>query len=145
MLKAAVFAAMLAALSWPLAAQEKKPVPKDSMRISMPGCTKGYIFTAGARNPDAPNSAAVPEGTHFRMNGAKSLISDIKAHEGAMIEITGLVKRGQFLPDGVAVGGHVRVGPGPQPGAGGLGAPTGGQIMIDVESWRPAAGDCPSR
>ena len=27
------------------AAQQEKPVPKDSMRISIPGCAKGVMFT----------------------------------------------------------------------------------------------------
>ena len=43
-----------AVLSGRLAAQEPKPVPKDSVRISIPGCTKGYIFTAGRRTTDEP-------------------------------------------------------------------------------------------
>jgi hypothetical protein len=32
-----------------LAAQESKPVPKDSVRVFVPGCSKGRIFTAAAR------------------------------------------------------------------------------------------------
>jgi hypothetical protein len=70
-------------------------------------------------------------------------MAEIKAHEGAMIEITGLMKKGQYKPDGVAIGGGIRVGPGPA--AGSLGDPGGGQIQIDVEGWRPAVGSCPSR
>ncbi len=127
-----------------LAAQEKKPVPKDSVRVSIPGCTKGYIFTAGRRTADEPGSVSVPEGMHFRMNAPKKLIGEIKAQEGSMIEITGVTKRGQFKPDGVGVGGGVRIAPGPGPG-GGLGSPVAGQIDIDVEGWRPIEGHCASR
>ena len=52
-----VIIAALALLSGRLMAQERKPVPKDSVRVSIPGCTKGYIFTAGRRTQDQPGSA----------------------------------------------------------------------------------------
>ena len=131
-----------AVLSGRLVAQEQKPVPKDSMRVSIPGCTKGYIFTAGRRTVDEPGSVSVPDGTHFRMNGPKKLIAEIKAHEGSMIQITGVTKKSQYRPGGVGIGG-VRIGPGA--GGGFPGSPVAGQISIDVEGWRPLEGSCPSR
>src|SRR5213594_2606243 len=70
----------------PLVAQEVKPVPKDSVRVAIPGCTKGQIFTAGRRTADEPSSVDVPEGMHMRMNGPKAMIAEIKAHEGSMIQ-----------------------------------------------------------
>src|ERR1700719_3681335 len=130
-----VIIAALALLSGRLMAQERKPVPKDSVRVSIPGCTKGYIFTAGRRTVDEPGSVSVPEGMHFRMNGPKKMIAEIKGQEGSMIEITGITKRGQYMPDGVGVGGGVRIGPGPGPTSGGLGSPVASQIAIDVEGW----------
>ena len=133
----------VAVLSGRLAAQEQKPVPKDSMRVSIPGCTKGYIFTAGRRTQDEPGSVSVPEGTHFRMNGPKKLIAEIKAQEGSMIQITGVTKKDQYRPAGVGIGGGVRISPGPT--GGGLGSPVASQISIDVEGWRPVEGSCPSR
>ena len=137
-----------AALVWcgSVAAQEKKPVPKDSMRVSIPGCTRGYIFTAGRRTVDEPGSVSVPEGTHFRMNAPKTMIAEIKAQEGSMIELTGITKKGQYLPGGVGIGGGVRVGPGPRVGGGTPGgSPVADQISIDVEGWRPIEGRCPTR
>ena len=146
MLTTAVIIFSITVLSGPLAPQETKPVPKDSMRVSIPGCTKGFIFTAGRRTQDEPGSVDIPEGTHLRMNGPKSLMAEIKAHEGSMIEIVGITKRGQYLPGGVGIGGGVRVGPGPAvTGGGGLGSPVANQISIDVEGWRPVEGSCPSR
>src|SRR5882724_11026099 len=115
-----VIIAAVAALSGPIAAQEPKPVPKDSVRVSIPGCTKGYIFTAGRRTVDEPGSVSVPEGMHFRMNGPKKLMAEIKAQEGSMIEITGVTKKGQYKPDGIGIGGGVRVAPGPGFTGGGL-------------------------
>ena len=141
---AIIIAAGLASAA--LVAQETKPVPKDSVRVSIPGCTKGYIFTAGRRTVDEPGSVSVPEGMHFRMSGPKKLIAEMKAQEGSMVEITGITKKGQFKPDGVAIGGGVRVGPGPGfGGGGGLGSPVAGQLSIDVEGWRPIEGRCPTR
>src|ERR1700732_2938273 len=102
-----VIIAALALLSGRLMAQERKPVPKDSVRVSIPGCTKGYIFTAGRRTLDEPGRVSVPKCVHFRMIGPKKLIAEIKAQEGSMIEITGLTKRELYRPDGVGIGGGV--------------------------------------
>jgi hypothetical protein len=113
------------------------------MRVSIPGCTKGYVFTAGRRTVDEPGSSGgIPEGMHIRMNGPKKMMAEIKAHEGSMISITGLMKKGQPRPDGVSIGGGVRVGPA---AGNGLGNPIANQALIDVEGWRPILGDCPSR
>ncbi|HEY2906712.1 MAG TPA: hypothetical protein VGJ29_12500 [Vicinamibacterales bacterium] len=143
---AVVVAVAVSVLSGLLTAQETKPVPKDSVRVTVPGCTKGYIFTAARRTEDEPLTVDVPEGMHIRMNGPKQVMTEIKAHEGAMIEITGLMKKGQFKPDGVGIGGGVRIGPGPSsPGGGVGGSPNVSQIMIDVEGWRSIGRDCPSR
>jgi hypothetical protein len=116
-------------------AQETKPVPKGSVRVGVPGCTKGYIFTAGPRTEDEPGSVDIPEGMHIRMNGPKKLIAEIKAHEGSMIQLIGLMKTGQFVP-GVAIGGGLRM-------SGNAGV---NQLFVDVEGWRPLVDrSCPSR
>jgi hypothetical protein len=130
----------------PLDAQEKKPVPKDSVRVFIPGCTKGLIFTAGRHTQDEPGSVDIPEGMHVRMNGPKKMMAEIKAHEGSMIEIAGLMKKGQYTPGGVGIGGGVRIAPGPSPTGGSVSNnPNVNQAFIDVEGWRPIAGECPSR
>ena len=136
--------ALIIALAAPHA-QETKPVPKDSVRVSIPGCTKGYIFTVGHRTADQPGSVDMPEGIHLRMNGPKKMIAEIKAHEGSMIEITGLMKKGQYGQDGVGIGGGVRVMPGTTSPGGRPSYSTAGQNFIDVEGWRIALGSCPSR
>src|ERR1700680_1001091 len=111
----AVITVAIAVLRGPLAAQENKPVPKDSVRVLIPGCTKGFIFTAGRRTPDQPGSVDIPAGMHMRMTATKKMMAEIKAHEGSMIEITGLMKKGQYRADGVGIGGGVRMTPGPAP------------------------------
>jgi hypothetical protein len=125
----------IALLSAPVAAQETKPAPKGSVRVLIPGCTKGYIFTAGPRTGDHPGNVDIPAGLHIRMNGPKKVIAEIKAHEGSMIELTGLMKTGQYNPGGVGIGGGVRMSPGPGVS----------QSFIDVEGWRQIPGSCPSR
>lgn len=141
--------AIVIALSFAaIQAQEPKPVPKDSVRVFVPGCSKGYVFTASRKSEVAPGST-VPEGTHMRMSASKALMADIKGQEGSMIEITGLIKKGQLLDDGVGSGG-VRI----KQGNAGPSSPTGGltpnssgsgYITIDVEGWRRVPGECRTR
>ena len=133
-----------AMLTGELAAQEVKKVPKDSVRVTVPGCTKGAVFTAGPKTEDQVGRSDIPEGMHLRMNGQKKLMSEIKAHEGQMIQITGLMKKGQYNDTGIAVGGGVRVTPGVGSVSAGRPSPSVGAVnYIDVESWQPAAGSCP--
>ena len=147
-MRAVVAVAIAITSSAVLAAQETRPVPKDSVRVYLTGCAKGRVFTAGPRMEDPPSNAEVREGTHLRMNGAKKLMEEIKAHEKSsmMFGITGLMKKGQYGPGGVSIGG-VRIAPqgspsGPSASIGGAGID---QTFIDVESVRPVAGRCPSR
>lgn len=147
-MKHIIFSLTAALVAVSLNAQEPKPVPKDSVRVSVPGCSKGYVFTATRKAEVSPGST-VPEGTHMRMNGPKELMADIKGHEGSMIEITGLIKKGQMIEDGVGIGGGVRV----RPGTGGPSSPMGGAvpsassgyITIDLEGWRSIPGECRTR
>lgn len=143
-MKAIGVALTVLVVSVSIAAQQEKPVPKDSARVTIPGCSKGVIFTAGPRTEDQPGRPSeIREGLHLRMNAPKKMREEIKAHEGSMIEITGLIKKGQYLEEGVKVGG-VRVTPGVSP-TGGPQNFSSGQIAIDLEGWRPIVGDCASR
>src|SRR5262245_4455127 len=103
-----------------LVAQEEKEkkVPKDSVRVSIPGCSKGYVFTAARRTTEEAGSADIPEGMRLRMNGPKKLMNELKGHEGSFIQITGLMKKGQYQP-GIGIGGGIRVMPGASPTSGG--------------------------
>ena len=140
---AAVVTVAIVMLSGPLLAQETKKVPKDSQRVTIPGCVRGYVFTAGPKTEDQVGRSDVPEGMHLRMNGPKKLMGEVKAHEGQMIQITGLMKKGQYNSTGINIGGGVRITPGSGPGPGSLSAPA--VPSIDVESFQPVPGDCPSR
>jgi hypothetical protein len=138
---------LVVAIASVVQAQEKK-VPKDSMRVTVNGCTKGNVFTAGPRTEDQVGRADIPEGIHLRMNAPKKLMTEIKAHEGQMVKVTGLMKKGQYNEQGIPVGGGVRVTPGYGNGGVSVGAGrpspyVGSANYIDVESWQPAEGSCP--
>jgi hypothetical protein len=138
-------ALVIAVLVAPLRAQERKPVPKDAFRVTVNGCTKGYVFTAGARTEDQVGRLDIPEGMHLRMTGPKKLMGEIKAHEGSMIALTGTMKKGQYNTTGIGLGGGVRITPGSAPVAGGSpAAAIPSPNYIDVEGFQPIAGDCPT-
>ncbi len=141
---AAAGAVMLVLSGGFLLAQDEKPVPEDSVRVTIPGCTKGYILTAGPRTEEQPGSLDVPEGMHLRMNGPRKMLAEIRAHQGSVVVVTGLMKKGQQRPGGVAIGGGVRISPGPAPG-GVQASAGGGQVFIDVEAWRTGVGTCTTR
>jgi hypothetical protein len=126
------------------AAQEEKPVPKDSVRVFIPGCTKGMVFTAGPVTEDQPGRADIREGTHLRMQGPKKLMKEITAHQGQMIGITGLMRKGQGGPGGLNIGG-VHIMPAQPTGGGLVPTPMVDQPVIDVESWRLVPGVCRAR
>jgi hypothetical protein len=124
-----------------MAAAQEKPVPKDSIRISIPGCPKGAMFTV-TESPEHESRSSVPPGRRFRLSGKKELLKEIKLREGGLIEVTGLIRKGQIDQTGVALGGGVSVSPGPMGSSMGRDA-SYTQVILDVEGWRPLAGDCP--
>jgi hypothetical protein len=129
-----------------VAAQEAKPVPKDSVRVSIPGCAKGAVFTVGRRTADEPGTVDVVEGLHLHMNGPKKLMAAIKDHQAGMIEITGVSKREDLVPNQLNLGKGVGISPGPTTSGGSTGAvPVASQAQIDLEGWRQIPGDCPRR
>jgi hypothetical protein len=142
----AAISAITVAFAGALAAQvpqESKPVPKDSQRVTIAGCANGYVFTVGPRMPEVVGSVNITPGTHLRLNGPKKLISEIDTYKNSMIAITGLMKKGQFGPDGVSLGGGVRLTPAAPPSGGGVGpGAVAGPPQIDVEGWSPATGSC---
>ena len=102
--------------------QETRPVPKDSMMVEARGCLKGRVFTAtspvehdGAlRGPDI-------SGKHFRINGKKDLINQVKRNDGHLVEITGVVRKADLSNDGVGF----KVG--------------GARVVIGAQGSNPAA------
>jgi hypothetical protein len=129
-----------------LAAQERK-VPKDSTRVSIPGCSKGSAFVVTASPEAERTSTEIVTGRRFRLAGPKDLLNQIKKREGTIIEVTGIVKKSDLKEGGIKLGGgRIRIGgANPQdPISGGPGhAPVSGVAILDVEGWRPLGESCP--
>ena len=134
----------LAASSSPLSAQER-PVPKDSTRLSISGCARGRVFTVD-RSPEHEWKGVLDVGMKLRLEGPKKLLDEIKAREGSMVEITGLMKQSDTVQPGVGLaGGRVRITP-VMPSNRGLARDPGPTPpVIDIESWRLLNSSCPSR
>jgi len=134
-------------LAVPLSGQERE-VPKDSVRLSIPGCVEGRTFIVMRRERAEP-LADVPPGRRFRLNGKKDTLKEMQTQKATMIEVTGLVRRSQVRERGVSVGGgRVRIGGGqPQaPVGGGVGrSPVYDEAILDVESWQSLPDACPAR
>jgi hypothetical protein len=129
-------------------AQERE-VPKDSARISIPGCARNRTFIVSDRPEHEPIRSDIQPGRRFRLNGPRKLLDEIRARESSMLEVTGLVRKAQLEgPGGVSIaGGRIRIG-GQQPRVG-----VGGsmpevpytEVVLDLESWRALPETCPSR
>lgn len=142
----AVFALLVSSFAH---AQERK-VPKDSSRVSMPGCARGRTFIVSEAPEHEPVRSTVEPGRRFRLSGPKKLLNDIHLHERSMIEVTGLVRTSQLSgPGGLSIaGGRIRVGgavPQDPISADPRRDPLYNQVVIDVESWRQLPDPCPTR
>lgn len=126
---------------------QEKPVPKDSTRLTVPGCAYDRLFIVDL-SPDheMPRTDLKP-GRRLRLSGPKKLLEEIKARQGDMVELTGLVRKSDLIEQGVGLaGGRVRVMPGRSPVGSTAGRDSGvSQAVIDVESWRLLNTTCPSR
>jgi hypothetical protein len=146
----ASFALVLVVLAATVSGQERE-VPKDSVRLAVPGCVDGRTFIVMRRERAEPVDGEVQPGRRFRLNGKKELLKEMNTQKATMVEVTGLVRRSQVNQTGIPVaGGRVRIGGGqPQAPLGG-GPGTGRSAMydeavFDVESWRSLPDECPSR
>src|SRR5688572_16959357 len=142
------FPVLLLSIAVSLGAQEERPVPKDSVRVSIPGCSKGSAFVVTESPEGERTSIEIKTGRRFRLTGKKELLNEIKAREGYMIAVTGIVRRNDLEgPGGVSLGGgRVRIGGGaPVSGSGGDAnrAPQSMNAVIDVEGFRPLGEPCP--
>jgi hypothetical protein len=132
-----------------VAAQEgEKKVPKDSARVTLQGCAKGRTFTVGPKSEHGSANLDIAPGRHFRLNGDKKILAQIKGNEDRMVEITGLVRKADLHPpQGLTVGGgRVKIGgadPREPVGATISSAPYD-QAGFDVESTRPLPDHCPA-
>lgn len=148
-MKYLLLAAVLAS-SGALLAQEERPVPSDSSRITIEGCTRGRTLIVMEREGHEVRSREIAPGRRFRLSGKKEILSEIEKREGSMVQITGLVRKAELAgPGGItAAGGRVRIGGGsPQAQVGsGPSRPVGTtDAVLDVEGWNRLPEPCPSR
>ncbi len=148
MMKGFLAPTLVLAMSLVTAAQERE-VPKDSARISIPGCAKDRRFIVAQRLEGEPVRSDIRPGRRFRLNGPKKVLEEIRKQEGSMIEVTGLVRQSDLTERGVGVaGGRVRIGGGaPQAPVGGTAGrdSTYNEVILDVEAWRPLPDSCPTQ
>ena len=148
-MKLHITAAILLVSGTLIAAQEgEKKVPKDSARITLQGCAKGRTFTVGPKSEHSSANLDIAPGRHFRLNGDKKLLAQIKGNEDRMVEIIGIVRKADLNPpQGLTVaGGRVKIG-GADPRE-----PVGPVISsapidqpgFDVESTRSLPDRCPA-
>ena len=82
----------------------------------------------------------------LRLEGDKKVLADIKAHEGSMVEITGLMKQSDVVQPGVGLaGGRVRITPVMPNGRTTGRDPGPSPPVLDVESYRLLNASCPKR
>lgn len=152
-LRSGVAAVALAGLLAAHAAMaQEKPVDENSARVTIPGCVRGRSFKTVEPSSDRPVEIRVAPGRVFRLAGKKGLLDELKKHEAAVVEITGLVRKSDLgAAQGIAIdkGGRVRVGGGPvnqDPTRVGPRTDPGQDVaVLDVESYRPLADPCPSK
>ena len=144
-MRATVVAALIAVSLSPLFAQQERPVPKDSTRLSIAGCARGRVFTVGRDPEHESRGFELEEGMKIRLEGQKKMLEEIKANEKSKIEITGLMKQSDMGQPGIGMaGGRVRVAPvmpapNGRPSTTNYAPPT---PVFDVESWRLLNSSC---
>ena len=118
---------------------QERPVPSDSQRISLAGCSKNRTFIVGEGPEHEPKQTVIAPGRRFRLEGPKEILNDIKLRDGRMIEVTGLIRKAVITPNGIGVaGGRIQIGgsvprsPVYDPAR----DPAYNQAIIDVSSWR---------
>ncbi len=126
---------------------QEKPVPKDSTRLSVPGCAYDRLFIVDVSPEHEMPRTDMKPGRRLRLAGPKKLLEEIKALKGDMTELTGLVRKSDLIEQGVGLaGGRVRIMPGRSPVGTTAGRDPGvSQAVIDVESWRLLNASCPAR
>jgi hypothetical protein len=145
-----MFTVVLMLVSWlasasPAQEQERPTVPKDSVKVVVNGCLKGRVLrTSEVRPVDAESGLDVRYLRTFRIAAKKDVMSSVKAQDGHVVEITGLLKKADLQPRGLRVGRVVIGGGTPMadPTRRGLPDPSEQIIVMDALSVVPAGGSC---
>src|SRR5687767_13179995 len=100
-----VLIALAAALATVAVAAQEKPLPKNEVRVQIPGCACNRTFLSGSAPAGEP-VGSIAAGRRFKMSASKELLASINRQAPSMIEITGRVRRAD-LDDtrGIPLGG----------------------------------------
>jgi hypothetical protein len=87
-----------------LVPQESKAVPKDSVEIEARGCLKGRVFTA-VPPPGDERTRRGPDltGRHFRVTGPREVNDLVKAHNGHLVDVVGIVRKAALDDQGAGM------------------------------------------
>lgn len=104
------------------------------------------MFTVG-RDPDhETRGVQLDEGMKIRLEGDKKVLNEIKANEGSMVALTGLMKQSDVVQPGIGVaGGRIRIAPVMPAGRSGARDPGPPTPVLDVESYQLLNRSCPRR
>lgn len=127
-----------------VASAQERPVPSDSSRITIFGCSKDRLFIVAQPEGRESTMTDMQPGRRLRLSGSRRVLDDIKKREGTMVEITGLVRKSEMAgPGGVTMlGGRVRIG-GATP-RDPVRDPMYNQVVIDVEGYQLLPDRCPT-
>lgn len=129
-------------------AAQERPVPKDSVRVTVAGCVKGHSVIVAPRNATEPTASRIAPGRRLRLAGNKTLVKELRAEKSQMVEVTGLIREAHLRESGVPIGkgGRIRIGGGPPVSRDPAGDPRRDPLVnepvMDVESWRPLPETC---
>ena len=145
-----MFPIVLMLASWlasvpPAQEQERSTVPKDSVKVVVNGCLKGRVLRTSDVRPVEPESGPVVRYLRtFRIAAKKDVMSSVKAHDGQVVQITGLLKKADLQPRGLRVGRVVIGGGTPMadPTRRGLPDPSDQIIVMDALAVAPTGGSC---
>lgn len=114
--------------------------------MSISGCARGRVFTVGRDPNHETQGFQLAEGMKLRLEGDKKVLNDIKAREGSMVAITGLMKQSEVVQPGIGVaGGRVRITPVMPAGRTAPRDPGPPTPVLDVESFQLLNSSCPKR
>ena len=115
--------------------------------MSIPGCSKGSAFVVTESPEGERTSVEIKTGRRFRLTGKKELLNEIKAREGYMIAVTGIVRKNDLAgpaasrsaADASASAAVRRC----RTEAARRQAPQSANAILDVEGFRPLGEPCP--
>jgi hypothetical protein len=130
-------------------AQAEKPVPADSVRLTVVGCLRGRALVS-VQAAEADATSGIPPGIRFNLTGPRDLMRDVRTYDRQMVQVTGLVLRGALQQQGVGLAldsrGRVVIGPPPVGRSPMTGDPRSGtgamSATMDVSGVRKMDGTC---